>query len=92
MVFDPQTPNDHLDNQFDFSAVLPSGDTISTATVTSDDVAMVVSSLLIIGSAVTAWISGGTAGTRATITCHATSAAGRILNRSTTMEIRAVVP
>ena len=40
------------------------------------------------GSVVTAWFSGGTAGTRATATCHIVTNAGREDDRTMTIVIR----
>lgn len=67
-----------LDYRWDWSAWLAEGETITAATVTASAGLTVDSSAISgDGSAVTAWISGGTATREYEITNHITTSAGR---------------
>lgn len=74
-------PNAVLDYQWDWSSWLPTGDTISSATVTASS-GLTVASSSYTSTAVTAWLSGGTAGTEYTVTCRITTARGRTDDRT----------
>lgn len=71
-----QDPAAVLDYQFDWSAWLPEGDTISEANVTADE-GLEVSQLSHAGGKVTAWVSGGVVGRTYLLTCSITTAGGR---------------
>jgi hypothetical protein len=89
-AFSAQAPADNLDNEFQFPMV-PNGDQIVAATVTSDTESMTISNIVIIGTSVICWVTGGTPGATATLTCQATTIGGRIYNRSGTMPIRSLI-
>jgi hypothetical protein len=90
LAFDPQTPLDLLDNTFIFDT-LPVGDVIVTATATADDTALVIGPVISVSPNVIVWITGGTIGGTATITCKINTAEGREYNRSAEMAIQAIV-
>lgn len=74
-----------LDYSIDWSAWLPSGDTIDSATWTSSDAALVVEASpapSVAAGIATAWVSGGVAGTRYRLTCQVKTDAGRVDERS----------
>lgn len=80
-------PSARLDYAFDWSTWLGAGETISTYTVTkTGDVAIATDSQA--AGIVTAWLTGGTAGTQARLTCHITTSANRQDDRSITIDIR----
>jgi len=84
-------PDAVLDYTVDWTAWLPSGDTItaSTFTVNSDaDNAVVVDDQLNDAHTTTVWLSGGVAGQKYTVTNHITTAAGRQDDRSLTITIK----
>ena len=74
-VFD-KDPNAVLDYQWDWSAWLETGETISTALVTVPT-GLTLDSQVDTTTSVTAWLSGGTAGTGYAVLCHITTSAGR---------------
>jgi hypothetical protein len=80
-------PDAVLDFDFDWSAKwLATGETISTFTVSrTGDV--VIDSSAQSGGVVTVWLSGGTAGTTATVTCRITTNQGRTDDRTITVRI-----
>jgi hypothetical protein len=77
-----------IDRGFDWSAWLPTGDTISSAafTVTGGDSALVINPTpkvtSIVGAVVVFWTSGTTAGVTYWVHCQITTAAGRIDTKS----------
>jgi hypothetical protein len=81
-------PNAVLDYQWDWTDWLPAGDTITTANVsiTSGDVTL--NSQSNTTTAVTAWISAGTAGTEATLVARVTTAQGRTDDRTIGLKIQ----
>lgn len=97
MIFlkDPDATLDYLVN---FGRWLPTGDTISTRTVTVTTGITKVSDAIVSGTdangtsvasaAVQVWLSGGTLGAEYAVTCHVTTAAGRINDE--TFTVRAV--
>lgn len=79
-------PDAVLDYTFDWTAWLtPIADTIQSHVVTVDGVTLDSSSIS--GTTVIAWISGGTLGTNATVTCQITTAAGRTDERHFMLKI-----
>lgn len=74
-------PNAVLDYTWDWSAWLEVGETIAAATVTVST-GMVCDSSTFDTTTVTAWISGGTAGSGYKATCRVTTSRGRIDDRT----------
>lgn len=79
-------PDAVLDYVVDFTSWLADGDTITSATVTADGVT--VDSTDTTTTTVTAWVSGGTLGETATLTCQITTADGRTDERTIRLSIR----
>jgi hypothetical protein len=80
-------PNAVLDYSLDLSAWLTdAGDALQSLDVIGDGVT--IDSHAISGTAVIAWVSGGTAGESATVTYRFTTANGRTDDRSITLKIR----
>lgn len=78
-------PDAVLDYQWDWSAWL-AGDTIETYTVTASD-GLTVDTDSSTSTAVTAWLSGGVAEQRYTVTCHVETVAGREDDRTITVTV-----
>lgn len=70
--------SENLDYDFEFTNALPSGDNVSTATVTATPAGLTLGTKTISGQTVKQWISGGTDGVTYKVTVVATSVAGRI--------------
>lgn len=83
-VHDPEAV---LDYQWDWTAWLGE-DTISTHTIADDSDSLDIDSSLDTDTTVTAWISGGTVGTTARVTCHIVTGDGREDDRTITLLIR----
>ncbi len=83
-------PSATLDYSIDWSAWLPSGDTIDTATWTATTGLTVEASPApsVASGIATVWLSGGVSGTRYTATCQVTTTAGRIDERSITIAVK----
>lgn len=82
-------PDAVLDYKFDWSSWLASGDTISTATVTaSSGLTVDSSSITDTNTTVTAWLSGGTAGTKYAVTCHIVTAQDREDDRTVSVLVQ----
>jgi len=79
-------PDANLDYAFDWSLWL-AGDTIATSSVTVTNATKGATSNT--STAVTVWISGGSAGQVATVACRITTAAGRIDERTIRLKIQA---
>lgn len=80
-------PDAVLDYQWDWATWLPTGDTIASATVTSD-IGLTVDSASNTATVVTAWLSGGTVGESYDVTCRVVTADGRTDDRTITLLIR----
>lgn len=82
-------PDAVLDFPVDWSSWLPDGDTIESATVTAET-GIVVDSFSVVnsGTAVVAWLSGGTTDERYVVTYHIVTVEGREDDRSITVVIR----
>jgi hypothetical protein len=78
-------PNAVLDYKWDWTAWLPSGDTITSAVVAVQAGDVAINSQSNTTTAVTAWISAGTAGTEAELRARVTTAQGRIDDRTITL-------
>ena len=76
-----------LDYQWDWSAWLAEGETIVEHAVTVST-GLTLASTTATDSAVTAWISGGTADRVATATCQITTSSGRVDERSIHLDIQ----
>lgn len=74
-------PNAVLDYQWDWSAWLPDDDAIASATVTAE-AGLTVNSSSSVNATVTAWLSGGTAGSDYNVTCRIVTADGRTDDRT----------
>jgi len=81
-------PDAVLDYQFDWSDWLPEGDTIQDASVTATAGLTVAPYLTVSTTAVTCWLSGGTAGLDYIVTCHIETAGGRVDERSIKVQVR----
>ncbi|PQM45213.1 hypothetical protein C1Y40_04639 [Mycobacterium talmoniae] len=83
-------PSATLDYTVDWSAWMPSGDTIKTAAWTATTGLTVASSPAASTTATTAttFVSGGTAGQSYTLTCEITTTAGRTDSRSMTIAVQ----
>lgn len=77
-------PNAVLDYQWDWSEWLAVGETIASHTVTVPT-GLTLDSSTASTTTVTAWLSGGTAGTTYTVTCRVTTSAGRTDDKSITV-------
>jgi hypothetical protein len=87
-IKDPQAVKDYAWNWNDW---LSAGDAISSFTVTTTKGDVVVDTLPVpahAGGVVTAWLSGGTDGTDAEVTCHIETAQGREDDRTLYFRIR----
>ena len=81
---DPQAV---LDYSWDWAAWLAAvSDTISSISIAADTGLSVASSAFV-GGVVTAWLSGGTAGTTYRVVCHITTAGGRQDERSVFIKV-----
>lgn len=81
-------PDAVLDYTWDWSAWLASGETITDATVTPSGTGLTVNGTPTTGAAtVTAWLTGGTAGTEYLVTCHITTSQGRQDDRTITISV-----
>lgn len=80
-------PDAVLDFQFDWSEWLSDGEIITAHTVTTGDTITVDSSTHT-DTTVTAWVSGGSDKSSATLTCHVLTTAGRQDDRSIRLLIR----
>ena len=82
----PKDPDAVTDYTFDWSSWLASGETISSYTVTVDGVTLDSDSQTT--TAVTAWLSAGTAGTLATVACKIVTSVSRTDERTAIVKIR----
>lgn len=84
-----KTDAEVLDYKFDFSDWLPTGDTISTRTVTPETgITVDSSSITDTSTSVTVWLSGGTVDTDYNVTCLVTTTQGRTAERFVTICVR----
>jgi hypothetical protein len=81
-------PNAVLDYRWDWSAWLAVGDNIATHDVVITSGNVVLDSDSHDTDSVTAWVSGGTAGTTATLTARITTAQLRTDDRTITLHIQ----
>ena len=79
-------PDETLDYTWDWSQILPTGDTISTVTWTVPS-GLVRENAVNTTTTATLWISGGTVGERYPVACKVTTVAGRILERTQPIEV-----
>jgi hypothetical protein len=80
-------PASVLDYQWDWSDWLPTDDTITSATVTADT-GLTVDSSSTTTTTVTAWLSGGTAGTTYAVTCQIVTADERTDERTIRISVK----
>jgi hypothetical protein len=86
MSASPKDPDAVVDYAFDWSSWLASGETVSSYTVTVNGVTLDSDSQTT--TAVTAWLSGGTAGTLATVACKIVTSDSRTDERTINVKIR----
>lgn len=79
-------PDAVLDYEFDWSDWLPTGDTIASAVVTADT-GLTIDSQSETTTAVTVWLSGGTAITSYEVTCHIVTAEAREDDRTIVVQV-----
>lgn len=82
-LHDPQAV---LDYTFDWSTWLGDGETITATTVTGET-GITVGVVTNDASTVTAWLSGGTAGTSYRVVCHVTTSDGRQDDRTLRLSV-----
>lgn len=82
-------PDSILDYKWDWSDWLEAAETISTQTCVADsnDLSVDSSSITDSSKSVTAWLSGGVAGMRYTVTNHIVTSAAREDDRSITVSV-----
>lgn len=78
-------PDAVLDYEFDWTAWLTGGETVTGHTISVDGVTFVESTAST--TSVVAWVSEGTAGTFASITCQIVTSASRVDERTITLEV-----
>jgi len=76
-----------LDYKWDWSAWLAAGETIASAAITVP-AGIVKDSQTASTTAVTVWLSGGTAGTRYALTCHIVTNQGRADDRTIRVNVQ----
>lgn len=82
-----QDPDAVLDYKVDWSAWLPTGDTITTSTFAADDgITLTLESND--DTTATVWISGGVAGQKYSVTNHVETLGGRATDRSFTLQVQ----
>jgi hypothetical protein len=81
-------PNAVLDYAVDWASWLPDGDSITSHSLAVESGDVVKDSDGIAGAVVTAWISGGTNGTDATVRYRVTTAQGRTDDRTIYLKVR----
>jgi hypothetical protein len=78
-------PSSILDYEFDWTAWLTDGETITSHDVTVTGVTLDETTAS--NTAVVAWVSGGTVNTTATIACEITTSAARVDERTITLRV-----
>lgn len=81
-------PDAELDYSWDWTAWLADAETITTATVTVAPAGLTVEPATHAAGVVTAWMSGGTVGTRYQATCRVTTNQGRTDDRTMTIDVQ----
>jgi len=81
-------PDATLDYSWDWADWLTAGETITTASVTVPD-GLTLGVVSQLSGVVTAWVSGGTAGTEYKVYCRITTSEGRIDDRTIVLTCRA---
>jgi hypothetical protein len=81
-------PDAVLDYAVDWASWLPDGDSITSHNVAVESGDVVLDSDNLAGTVVTAWISGGTGGTEATVRFRVTTAQGRTDDRTIYLKVR----
>ncbi len=85
----PKDPDEELDYQFDWSARLEIGETISVSNFTTNDGAVItISRFSISGGLTTFWATGGVSGSVVQITNRITTSAGRVYDKTATLRIQ----
>lgn len=81
-------PNEVLDYELSWARRLADGDTIAGSTWLVDVGDVTVDSDTFTDTKATVWLSGGTVGTRCTLTNRVTTAGGRTMDQSVGIRIR----
>jgi|ERR1700756_468201 len=82
-------PDAYLDYTWDLSSVLDGGDPIVSCTFTpATDSGLTVGQQSHTDTVCTAWLSGGNVGSTYGVTCHFTTAAGRVDDRTLFFKIQ----
>jgi hypothetical protein len=79
-------PDATLDWFYDWSEWLQEDEIINDAEVFPND--LILENTFIGETGVTAWLSGGVAGTKYTVTCRITTSVGRVDDRSITISVK----
>lgn len=80
-------PDDRLDYKWDWSTFLEEGELIDDATVVAGNLLVETPTVVNSGTAVVAWISGGTLGTTVDAVCHVTTSNGREVDRTIVLNV-----
>lgn len=75
-------PAADLDYEWDWTAWLATGETITAATVSSVPTGLTVGAVTNTATTATVWLSGGASDTTYTVSCQVTTSAGRVDVRS----------
>lgn len=87
--FPAKDPADTIDEKFDWSAFLQTGETITSATVTVDPTGeLAIASMTFTDNSVIFHATGGVAGSTYTITCQVETSAGNTVNRKATIAVK----
>lgn len=85
----PKDPDEELDYQFDWSARLVAGETISSSTfISSGSSSIILDRNAISGGLTTFWARGGAAGEAVQITNRIVTSAGRKYDKTATLRIQ----
>lgn len=81
-------PGANKDFSLDWTAMLATGETISTSTWAADLAGVTVGSSSIVGAVCTVWLSGGTAGATYKLTNTITTSRGMVDERTMILNVR----
>lgn len=88
MKFPDKDPAAHKDYGLDWSELLIDSETISNATWTVDDTALIIGVTAINGSISAVWLSGGVDGATYTLVNRITTSRGLIDERTVTIKVK----
>ena len=81
-------PDEVLDYQFDWSARLAAGETISTSTFILEEGSVTIDSESFNGGLTTVWLSGGGVGDKCVLTNRVVTSEARTYDESATLRVR----